>query len=160
MNTSTLTINIPEGHKVGSFDEKKGVITFVKLPEDIKERVKTVDDAKNILGDDADVKVLIAMEEILPSHHPAVNYQRLVVIAKALNEGWVPDWKNGKWDKWHNWFTMGDSSGSGFAFHVAVDRSATSNAGSRLCFKSKELAEYAANQFFNTYKNFLILNNN
>jgi hypothetical protein len=47
---NTLTINIPKGHKVGSFDEKNGVITFVELPKHIQERVKTIDDAIALLG--------------------------------------------------------------------------------------------------------------
>lgn len=156
---NTLTINIPKGHKVGSFDEQTGVITFVELPKDIQERVKSIDDAKVILGnDDPEVELLIELERLTKGH--VVYYQRLVVIAKALNEGWVPDWTNEKWDKWHNWFVMGDSSGSGFAFNAAAYQYAYSYARSRLCFKSKELAEYAANQFFDTYKQFLITNNN
>jgi hypothetical protein len=155
-----IKIDVPKGHKA-QFDEANGEITFVKLPEDIKERVKTIDDAKAILGsDDLEVRILNILEKEMSTDNHVINYQRLVVIAKALNEGWQPDWQNCKWDKWYAWFEMGSSSGSGFAFDSADGRNAFSHAGSRLCFKSRELAEYAGKQFFENYKQFLILNNN
>lgn len=155
-----IKIDVPEGHKA-HFDEAKGEITFVKLPEDIKERIKSIADAKTLLGnDDPDVKILIALEGADIALKHLLSYQQLVVLAKALNEGWTPDWENGNWDKWYAWFTMGSSSGSGFAFYGADHRLASSNAGSRLCFKSRELAEYAGNQFIEIYKQFLTLNNN
>ena len=84
-----------------------------------------------------------------------IAYVKLKLIAKALNEGWTPDWSNGEWDKWYPWFKMDDSSSAGrFPFHDAVSRYSSSIVSSRLCFKSKDLATYAGTQFLDIYKDF------
>ena len=85
------------------------------------------------------------------------NYQ-LMVIAEALNEGWTPDWSNGEWDKWYPWFKMDDSSSAGrFSFSDSVNQRSGSSVGSRLCFKSKDLATYAGTQFLDIYKDFFTI---
>lgn len=120
--------------------------------KDIKERVKTLDDAIALLGDnDEDVVDYKAMLSSSMQSHIKAN-QELVIITKALNEGWIPDWDNGEWDKWFNWFYNGSSSSGRFSFAGSDDRGSDSHCGSRLCFKSKELAQYTANQFLDTYK--------
>lgn len=126
--------------------------------KDIKERVKTIEDACAVLGDD-DPEVLeyIKLLTATVANHILGN-QELVIIAKALNEGWTPDWHNGNWDKWFNWFNMTGSASSGrFSFDDSDYRRSNSNCGSRLCFKSKELAQYAASQFLEIYQKTFIL---
>lgn len=148
----TLTIEIPKGFKLESFDEKTGMVKFIPLPKDIKERVKTVGDAIAILGEnDVDVKDYLEMRFAGLQDH-IIGNQELVIITKALNEGWTPDWTNRKFDKWYNWFNMSSSASGRFSFYCSVFRLSCSLCGSRLCFKSKELAEYAANQFFDIYR--------
>ncbi len=148
----TVQIEIPKGFKVESFDEVNGLLKFAPLPKDIKERVKTLDDAISALGaSDKDVVDYRVMQSLGLQDHVLGN-QELVIITKALNEGWVPDWGNGEWDKWFNWFYGGSSSSGRFSFLSSDNLRSTSTCGSRLCFKSKDLAEYAANQFFDTYK--------
>jgi len=84
-----------------------------------------------------------------------IAYVKLKLIAEALNEGWTPDWSNGEFDKWYPWFDMNDSSSAGrFSFLVAAFRGSDSSVGSRLCFKSKDLATYAGTQFLDIYKDF------
>ena len=120
--------------------------------KDIKERIKTFDDVIRELGDDPEEfkNAISIMEE--PDE---IAYVKLKLIAKALNEGWTPDWSNGEWDKWYPWFNMDDSSSAGrFSFYDAVDRRSDSLVGSRLCFKSKDLATYAGTQFLDIYKDF------
>ena len=120
--------------------------------KDIKERIKTFDDVIRELGDDPEEfkNAISIMEE--PDE---IAYVKLKLIAKALNEGWTPDWSNGQWDKWYPWFKMDDSSSAGrFSFGDAVFRGSTSIVGSRLCFKSKDLATYAGTQFLDIYKDF------
>ena len=120
--------------------------------KDIKERIKTFDDVIRELGDDPEEfkNAISIMEE--PDE---IAYVKLKLIAKALNEGWTPDWSNGEWDKWYPWFKMDDSSSAGrFSFYVAVDLSSDSSVGSLLCFKSKDLATYAGTQFLDIYKDF------
>ena len=120
--------------------------------KDIKERIKTFDDVIRELGDDPEEfkNAISIMEE--PDE---IAYVKLKLIAKALNEGWTPDWSNGEWDKWYPWFKMDDSSSAGrFSFGDAVDQYSNSLVGSRLCFKSKDLATYAGTQFLDIYKDF------
>ena len=126
-----------------------GKKVFVK---DIKERVKTLDDAIEILGeDDKDVIDYRRMQSMGLQPHILGN-QELIIITKALNEGWKADWHNGIWDKWFNYFNMSSSSSGRFSFDDSVVRDSVSDCGSRLCFKSKELAQYAATQFLDIYQ--------
>lgn len=123
--------------------------------KDIKERIKTFDDVIRELGDDPEefknaISIMDEPDEIA--------YVKLKLIAKALNEGWTPDWSNGEWDKWFPWFKMDASSSAGrFSFFVADNRHSISVVGSRLCFKSKDLAEYAGTQFLDIYKDFFTI---
>lgn len=148
----TLKIQIPRGFKIGKFDETTGEVSLIPLPKDIKERVKTLDDAIALLGDsDEDVIDYKAMISSCMQSHIKAN-QELVIITKALNEGWTPDWHNDEWDKWFNWFYNSSSSSGRFSFNDSGNRGSHSTCGSRLCFKSSELADYAAKQFLDTYK--------
>ena len=120
--------------------------------KDIKERIKTFDDVIRELGDDPEEfkNAISIMEE--PDE---IAYVKLKLIAKALNEGWTPDWSNGEWDKWYPWFNMDNSSSAGrFSFYDSDHRGSYSPVGSRLCFKSEELADYAGTQFLDIYKDF------
>lgn len=87
----------------------------------------------------------------VPKHHQAaiVAHTKLVIIAEALNEGWKPNWQDSNEPKYWPWFDM---SGSGLSFFVCVFYYSHSGVGSRLCFKSRELAEYAGKQFIKLYE--------
>ena len=93
----------------------------------------------------------------MPSHHQKaiISHAKLVIIAEALNEGWKPDWKNGNEWKYYPWFRM--SSGSGLACDGCVNYYSVSRVGSRLCFKTGELAEYAGKQFKKLYEDYFLL---
>ena len=79
------------------------------------------------------------------------------LLTKSLNEGWEPDWDNSSERKYFPWFNM-SSSGSGFSFCVCDDWGTHSSVGSRLCFKSSELAKYAGTQFTDIYKEYMLIN--
>lgn len=114
----------------------------------ITDRVKSFEDACEVLGLDAC--------DTLDLHDTIdeAAYKKLKVIAAALNEGWKPDWSNSNQYKWYPYFKM-----SGFGFSAAYFDSGSSgtSVGSRLCFKSDELAEYAGKQFLSIYQDFLTL---
>ena len=122
------------------------------------ERVKTFKDVCEELG--------ITVEEALPFNEEltmtpdrvAINaFAKVSLIAKALNEGWFPNWDDSSEYKYYPWFNMTNSSGSGFS-RSAFNRSFThSTVGSRLCFKSSELCEYAVKQFEDVYKQLFTL---
>jgi hypothetical protein len=150
---NTLKIEIPEGFEVEKFDTTTGVVSFKEKPKNIKERIKTFSDVLNHLGIDEDD----FNDENEGLDADEIAYRKLKLIVKALNEGWIPDWSNSNETKYFPWFRMGSSSGSGFSFHVCDYWGTDSHVGSRLCFKSRELAEYAGKQFTEIYKEFMTI---
>lgn len=129
----------------------------------ITDQIKSFEDACTALN-------LNSAEEI-PFAQPKNRDQKAVnaaakifIIAKALNERWVPDWYN--WDeyKYYPWFDMSPEKddeeetavgGSGFSF-VDCD-SGDSSVGSRLVFKTRDLARYAGTQFLDIYRDLMII---
>ena len=127
----------------------------------IKEKVKTFEDACNVLN----IVPVIPNLEAIPEEmqKPLLANYKLMIIAKALNEGWTPNWTNGKWDKWFPWFDFNtdndfSSSSSGrFSFRTSAYLLSTSYCGSRLCYKSEELSDYAGSQFIELYKEAFVI---
>jgi hypothetical protein len=117
-------------------------------PENIIEAIKTFEDACAIAGEDPNDK------KFTEGTKDEIAYKKLKVIVKVLNEGWYPNWENSDEYKYVPWFEY--SSGSGFSDADCDCWYSFSVVGSRLCFKTRELAEYAANQFKGIYNDFLI----
>lgn len=148
----TLRIQIPEGFKIDNFDINSGVVKFI--PKNIIERVKSIDDAINELGEtDVEVAELRKLENANITSH-ILYKQQAVVIAKALNEGWIADYTNIDQTKYEPWFYY-DSSAGGFVYSGYDCWSSLSGVGSRLCFHSSELAEYFGNQFIEIHRKYL-----
>jgi hypothetical protein len=116
--------------------------------EKITDRVKTFEDACKVLKIDYHSFQLAAMLD----SPDVIAYQKLKIIARALNEGWTPDWDNQSQYKYYPWFDM---RGSGLVFSHVTYWCQDSIVGSRLCFRSRELAEYAGTQFTDIYRAFL-----
>lgn len=147
----TLKIEIPDGFEIDSFDKQTPEIKFKPKPKKVTERIKTVAD---VLADNGLTQVQfdylcegLSQDEIA--------YRILKMLAKSLNEGWTPNWRNSNEVKYVPWFEMAGSSG--FRFFVCVHWVSDSCVGSRLCFKTRELAEYAANQFTDVYRSFMLI---
>lgn len=126
----------------------------------ITERVKTFEDACSVLN--IDPAAVISNFEFFPEHHrkAMAAHAKLIIIAEALNEGYRPDWNNNSEYKYYPWFDMEDAdksqAGSGFSFGDYVYWLTDSNVGSRLCFKTRELAKYAGEQFKELYKDYFL----
>jgi len=84
-----------------------------------------------------------------------IAYKQIKIIAKALNNGWTPDWDNSNEGKYYPYFDM--RSGVGFSYSDCGRWDSVATVGSRLCFKSSDLAIYAGKQFESIYKDFLTL---
>jgi len=84
-----------------------------------------------------------------------VAYKKLKVIAKAINQGWIPDWDNTNQQKWSPWFKL--SSGFGFSRSDYYYDHSDASVGSRLCFESEAKSDYAATQFIDIYEQFLTI---
>ena len=122
----------------------------------IIDRIKTFEDACRELNiQPSELNVSGHLEKHFDS---IAAYSKLIIIAEALNEGWTPTWSNNNETKYYPWFEL--SSGSGLSYGDFDYQRSDSLVGSRLCFKSKELAIYAGKQFTELYKQFFIIKTN
>lgn len=148
-----ITIEVPEGKKA-----KWEGNSIIFVDDNVMDRVKTFTDACNELGENNDF--LKEYQEVVRSpkfHFPDLTaYLRLRIIVAALNEDWEPTF--GK-ILYYPWFKVNRT----FEFYGIVTSSTDSNytdlgvgVGMRLAFKNAELAQYAATQFVNEYKEFLL----
>lgn len=76
----------------------------------ITDLVKTFDDARKLTGR-PDVPDFSNLPTDMRKHFEA--QYKMIVIAEALNEEWIPDWDNHNEYKYYPWFKMSPSS---FAF--------------------------------------------
>ena len=121
--------------------------------------VKSYEEACALLGeqpmDEKEMAKILRPDEIAR--------RKLQVIAKALNgKDWAPDWHDRTQPKWRPWFWIKGLRFGGRAYYDADDglayaasRSAPSFArahfGSRLCFKTEALSDYAAETFLDLW---------
>lgn len=137
---------VPDWMKTVLIDEF-GEKTFAKNYTDIK----TLEDAMNATGHTAGY---LKMSD--PESQDEWAYRMIKMVAKAVNDGWTPDWSNTNQAKWHPYFAV-LPSGSGFLCSGANLYYECTYAGSRLCFESSEKAEYAAKQFEDLYIKYLLI---
>jgi len=141
--------NVPEWYQkemVTEFGEE-----FFK--EEGYESIKTFDDACRAIG--TTEKEFNEKFSTLGLDIDTFNYEKIKVVAKSINNGWVPDWSNRNQYKYYPWFEV-LSSGFGFSSTTYDYTAASTTVGSRLCFESSEQAKYAGTQFTAEYKQFLL----
>ncbi len=79
-----------------------------------------------------------------------IAHEQLKIIAKALNGNKHMDYKDTSEYKYYPWFnSVGSSSGFSFRGYDYVNSGST--VGSRLTYKSKDIATYAGKQFLHIY---------
>lgn len=147
----TLKIEIPKGYEFDSFDKLSGEMKFREKPRSILERIR---DAQDVVEDNGLTREQFD-EQCKGLEPDEVAYRVLKLLAKSLNQGWLPDWTNPNEYKYYPYFEMRGSSG--FRFHVYDNWNSYSYVGSRLCFKSRELAEHAGKQFQHIYEQFMTI---
>lgn len=135
--TATVEIYI-NGKKKMEFDENR------------MDRVKTYDDACSVLGISPNPKIFDGLPE------DEIAYIKLKTITKALNGWWKADYQSKDQQKWYPCFYITGTSIITLTFSHAESPLSRSDIGSRLCFRSKELAEYAGRQFIGLYEKFLL----
>lgn len=121
----------------------------------ITDRIKTFEDVLSVCPPSNNIKHLLDYNGVDNDFLAAQAFAKITLIAKALNEGWQPDWANTNQYKYYPFFKH--QSGFGLSYDVYGDWNADTTCGSRLCFKSAELAEYAGKQFADIYNTFLSL---
>lgn len=117
------------------------------------DEIKTFDDACRAIGT-TEEKFNIKFEK-LGLDPDTLAYEKVKVVAKAINDGWVPDWNDSNQYKYYPYFKV-LSSGSGFSNSSFRSAGTITGVGSRLCYESSEKAKYAATQFVDIYNQFLL----
>lgn len=150
------------------------------------ERVKTYEDAVNELGEDNPIVVAASTASWrFPEavNKDLVAYMKMRVIVAALNDGWEPQFVPGE-QRWYPWYELiskedyeamsedekqerrcvgrsvySASAYGGLVYSNAYYASLNSVAysGSRLAFKSEELAKYAGKQFAELFADFCFI---
>jgi hypothetical protein len=116
--------------------------------------IKTFEDAcKKVNTDPAKLPDVSGILEEFAK--PIIAAYKLLIIYKAINNEWKPDWSN--WDqyKYYPWFEV-LSSGFGFSFSGFSYGSTYSSVGSRLCTDTWEKALYIAEQFKAEYQEYFL----
>lgn len=181
-----IEIEIPDGKEAKWVNGVLSLVD-VEDNRPITERVKTFEDACAVLGEnhlyvqmfqDIYTKSEKAGANV---NSDVVAYLKLRIITAALNEGWEPQFTSDEW-RWYPWFRLltksdieelseeercrvvgraystADAHGGlvdASAYHVSTYSYTVS--GSRLAFKSEELAYYAGTQFAEIYANFCFI---
>jgi hypothetical protein len=118
-------------------------------------RVKSYEDACKVLGIEPIVDEVL---QKLGFTKDEIAYRKLKTVAEALNEGWEPDWENTDEYKYCPWFRYnGAVAGFVYAHANSVPSWANTYVGSRLCFKSSNLATFAGKQFIDLYNELILI---
>ena len=143
-------------------------------PKDIMERVKTFDDACEVLGEDHQyVKAYREWMRIYYAECTDVTaYLKLRIICAALNEGWKPKFDGDEY-RYYPWFyiytkeeyeklnedekkkcrVVVRSNSRAYAHHASSYLH--TRYGSQIAFKTRELSEYCAEQFIDIWAVYL-----
>ncbi len=149
----------------------------------VTDRIKTFGDAVEALGEDHPFVVAYhAVEDIEEWGADLEAYLKLRIITAALNEGWEPQFTEVE-ERWYPWFFLyteeelaeksdewkrnrcltttkyhrGEWAGLAFAYSSNAPSNAHALIGSRLCFKSDTLAEYAGKTFIDLWMDFYLI---
>lgn len=176
-----ITIPVPDGKRAEWIN---GVLTLVDEQKvdnrPVTERIKTFTDACNALGDEHPlVKEYLRVADGNIILDDLYAYLKLRIIVAALNEGWEPKFEKGEYryfpwfylytkeqyyelddeEKWRCVLRSGGSAYSAYGFVVcnaSYDASYSyASFGSRLTFRSRELAAYAGRQFIEEWADFM-----
>lgn len=133
------------------------------LSKNITERVKTFEDAVQELTAREYTGMKVPFENPKGLTEISTNaYYKLCIIAEALNEDFRIDLKNKDQEVWGNWFDFrellfggtayyGASAGFGCSYSYYAPSHSHSDFGSRLCFRSEEIADYCRIQFIDLW---------
>lgn len=152
-------------------------------PKNIMERVRTFEDACRTLGEEHPMVLAYQNTKIHITDYfgtdDVIAYLKLRIICAALNEGWEPKFTTDeyRWFPWFELFTQQElddmseeqrsrvvarssycaNAYGGVACAHAFNAAsvAYTNYGSRLAFKSNELAEYCGKQFIDIWADFV-----
>ena len=106
-------------------NETKELRKIIETPDrtgKITDRIKNFKDACDELGISGS-DLLVKITGMDKDKISIIAYSQLIIIVRALNEGWTPDWSNSKEYKWWPYFNM--NSGFGFSDSYTTARART-----------------------------------
>lgn len=146
-------LDIPQGFL---FDKVEGNEIILKQDDSYYTNITSVEKAIEVLGDDPEVNLLKWLYNnyrYKDTHLSA--YHQLVVVFKAINNGWIPDYRNKKELKYELRFEM--SGSSGFRFDGCDFWVTSSDVGSRLVTNSIDKANHIAKHFTPLFKQWMMI---
>lgn len=179
-----ITIPVPDGKRAEWINGVLTLVDEQKVGNrPVTERIKTFDDACNALGDEhplvTQYRLINGAYKNDPMTEDFIAYFKLRIIVAALNEGWEPKFEKCEY-RYYPWFYLytkeeydelddeqkgrcvlrsGSSTVSYYGFvrcNAYNDASFSSaNYGSRLAFRTRELADYAGRQFIEEWADFM-----
>lgn len=179
MEKKTVVLEIPADKKV-EWQEVDGKMVAVLVDDKderpVTERVKTFEDACKEVGIDAEKW----LEEHKDDDVNLLAFLKIRIIVEALNEGWKPkfDGEEYRYAPYFYYYTkeevdnmdedeksrllcvggaahVGSSCGLACAYSSNAWSHASSDFSARLAFKSRDLALYCGNQFYEIWIDFL-----
>lgn len=179
-----ITIPVPDGKRAEWINGVLTLVDEQKVDNrPVTERIKTFEDACNALGDEhplvTQYRLTAAAYKGDPMTEDFIAYLKLRIIVAALNEGWEPKFEKGEY-RYFPWFYLytkeqydelddeekgrcvlrsGFYTSSHYGFvscNANVGASGShSSYGSRLAFRTRELAAYAGRQFTEEWADFM-----
>ena len=180
----TFEIEVPEGKRAEWINGVLTLVDEQKVDNrPVTERIKTFTDACNVLGDEhplvTQYRLTAAAYKGDPMTEDFIAYLKLRIIVAALNEGWEPKFTKDEY-RYFPWFYFytkeeydklddevkgrcvlrsGYYTNSYYGFDLTITYHDASYSftcfGSRLAFRTRELAAYAGRQFTEEWANFL-----
>lgn len=154
------------------------------VPKDVTERIKTFDDACDALGDEhpfvTQYRLSAGAYKGDPQVEDFIAYLQLRIICAALNEGWEPQFTEDEY-RYYPYFYLytqeeidrmdeddkeqllyvggyannGALCGLSSAYSNGAFSCSSTSIGTRLAFKTRELAKYAGTQFAEIWSAFV-----
>ena len=177
-------IEVPEGKRAEWINGVLTLVDEQKVDNrPVTERIKTFTDACNALGDEhplvTQYRLTAGAYKGDPMTEDFIAYIKLRIIVAALNEGWEPKFEKGEY-RYFPWFYFytkeeydkldyeekgrcvlrsGYYTNSYYGFDLTITYHDASYSftcfGSRLAFRTRELAAYAGRQFIEEWADFM-----
>lgn len=113
--------------------------------------IETFEDACNKIGKSTNIPKLVELDIEIAIRF--ISEYKLIVIIRALNEGWYPNWSNTNEYKYFPYFNMTDGD-CGFSYWDTYYFDTNANVPSALLLKTSELALYCGQKFLPLYKDY------
>ena len=179
-----ITIPVPDGKRAEWINGVLTLVDEPKVDNrPVTERIKTFTDACNVLGDEhplvTQYRLTAAAYKGDPMTEDFIAYLKLRIIVAALNEGWEPKFEKGEYRYFPRFYfytkeeydklddevkgrcvlRSGYYTNSYYGFDLTITYHDASYSftcfGSRLAFRTRELAAYAGRQFIEEWADFM-----